>query len=256
MVTRATVSGGRDDESPAWHAQVFIFGEMKMVKAVKTENFDNFRDFLTRVEPIRLREPFAETLGVFTTEDVVLEYTFVDIVKLAGHACPTTAGAYLCCQEALKILYPDEIPVRGDISITVYGEPDEGVYGVISQVFCLLTGAAPNSGFRGLGHKFKRKDLLKFIPEKIEADAMCFDFKRSGSEKIVRVKFYPHKIPFPEEKNKRLAVILEKVIWEAAKEKEQKEFQDLWMAKVEDMLMNKNDMGQWLKIEQRKAKNE
>jgi hypothetical protein len=227
-----------------------------MLKYINSENVCNFRDFLSEVEPIRLREPFAETLGVFTKQDVVLEYTFVDVVKLAGHACPTTAGAYVCCQEALKALYPGEIPVRGDISITIYGEPDEGVYGVISQVFGLLTGAAPTSGFRGLGHKFKRKDLLKFHPEKLEPNALCFEFKRSGADQIVRVKFYPHKIPFPEEKSKRLAVLLEKVIWEAAKEEERKEFQDLWMAKVEDMLVKKNDTDHWLKIEQRKAKNE
>ncbi len=217
------------------------------------ENDSNFRDFLTAVEPIRFREPFAETLGVFTSEDAVLEYTFVDIVKMAGHACPTTAGAYLCCQAALKALYDGETPVRGDVSITIYGEPDEGVFGVISHVFCLLTGAAPASGFRGLGHKFRRKDLLQFNPGKIESQALCFEFKRSDTDRIVLVKFYPHRIPFPEEKSKRLAALLEKVIWEAEKEIERKEFQDLWMAKVEDMLVNKNNIDEWLKVEKRKA---
>ena len=227
-----------------------------MVNSVKSENVYNYREFLTRVEPIRLREPFAETLGVFTKEDTVLEYTFVDVVKLAGHACPTTAGAYLCCLEALKALYPDDIPVRGDISITIYGEPDEGVYGVISQVFGLLTGAAPTSGFRGLGHRFKRKDLLTFYPQKIEPNALCFEFQRSDADQYVLVKFYPHKIPFPDENSKRLAALLEKVIWEAAKEEERKEFQDLWMSKVENMLVKRQDMTHWLKIEKRKAQDE
>ncbi len=220
----------------------------------KSENKRNFRQFLTAAEPIRFRDPFAETLGVFRGEDTVLEYTFVDVVKMAGHACPTTAGAYVCCQQAMKALYPGEIPVRGDIAITIYGEPDESVYGVISQVFCLLTGAAPATGFRGLGHKFKRKDLLKFDPEKIESEGFCFEFKRSDTGQVVLVKFYPHKIPFAEEKSQRLAVLLEKVIWEAAKKDERREFQDLWMAKVEDMLVKKNDIGKWLTIEKRKAK--
>ncbi len=253
MGIRTAGAGGLDCEYKKDKIKPSSADVTKMAKCAKSENDSNFRDFLTEVEPIRFREPFAETLGVFTKEDAVLEYTFVDVVKIAGHACPTTAGAYVCCQEALKALYDGETPVRGDISITIYGEPDESVYGVISQVFCLLTGAAPASGFRGLGHKFRRKDLLKFNPIKIESKAFCFEFKRTDADQIVLVKFYPHKIPFPEEKSKRLAELLEKVIWEAAKEVERREFQDLWMAKVEDMLVKKTNINEWLKIEKRKA---
>lgn len=127
---------------------------------------NGFRDFFAEVEPLRTREPFAQTLGVFKKEDAVMEYGFLDVVKMAGHACPTTAGAYLCCRQALKALYRDKTPIRGEITITVYGEPDEGVYGVIGQVFSLLTGAAPESGFRGLGHKFKRKGSARIQPSK------------------------------------------------------------------------------------------
>ncbi len=161
---------------------------------------DTFRDFLKEVRPILFKEPLAETLGAVKGEGAILEYTFVDVVKMAGHACPTVAGAYLSCQKALERLYPGEIPVRGEISITVYGEPDEGVYGVMAQVFSFLTGAAPASGFRGLGHKFKRKDLLKFSPGKIDSQAMCFEFKRLDSGKAVLAKFYPREIPFSEDK--------------------------------------------------------
>ena len=104
---------------------------------------DIFRNFLTEVRPIRFREPLAETLGAVKREGVILEYTFVDVIKMAGHACPTVAGAYLSCQKAMDALYLDDAPVRGEISITVYGEQDEGVYGVMAQVFSLLVGAAP-----------------------------------------------------------------------------------------------------------------
>lgn len=134
---------------------------------------NTFRDFLKEVEPIRFKEPLAETLGAFQENGAAIEYSFIDTLKMAGHACPTVSGAYLLCQQALKELYPDETPVRGEIAVTVYGEPDEGVYGVMGQVFSFLTGATPASGFRGLGHKFKRKDLLKFNPEKPDPQAMC-----------------------------------------------------------------------------------
>ena len=148
-----------------------------------------------------------------------------------------------------KKLYADEIPIRGDISITIYGEPDEGAYGVISQVFGLLTGAAPATGFRGLGHKFKRKDLLKFSQKKIEPEALCFKFQRLENTKTVTVRFYPDKIPFPEGKIKRLGELLEKVVWEAAKKNEIREFQDLWMEKVRDMIIKRKDINDWIKID-------
>lgn len=206
-----------------------------------------FRDFLKQVEPIKFREPLAETLGAVSEEDAALEYSFIDTVKMAGHACPTVAGAYLSCQEALKKLYPGEIPVRGEIAITVYGEADEGVYGVMGQVFSFLTGAAPASGFRGLGLKFKRKDLLKFNPEKIDPQAMCFEFRRLDNGKTVLVRFYPQRVPFSGEKAGRMGGLLEKVIWEAAKEDEKKEFQELWLEKVKAML-DRKEIEQWLKL--------
>jgi hypothetical protein len=214
---------------------------------------DRFRDFLLDAEPIRFRDPLAETLGVFEKKSAILEYTFLDIVKLAGHACPTTAAAYLCCQKAMIGLYLDEIPTRGGIAITVYGEPDEGVYGVISQVFTLLTGAASSNGFRGLGHKFKRKDLLKFSQEKIDPGAQCFKFQRLDNNKTIMLKLYPDKIPFPAEKAKRLQALMPKIMWEAAKQDERKEFEDLWMEKVRDMLVGKKDIDKWLKIEEVEA---
>ncbi len=213
---------------------------------------DVFRDYLVQVKPIKFKEPLAETLGVFKAEGATLEYTFIDVVKMAGHACPTVAGAYLSCQKALEKLYPGEIPVRGEISITVYGEPDEGVYGVMAQVFSFLTGAASTTGFRGLGHKFKRKDLLQFIPDKIDPQAMCFEFGRLDNGKAVLVKFYPQQIPFPEAKAKRLGELLELVIWEAAKEEQKKEFQELWLEKVKDMLLERKNIDRWLKLEERR----
>lgn len=213
---------------------------------------DMFKDFFREIRPIKFKEPLGETLGAFRKEGAVLEYSFIDVVKMAGHACSTVAGAYLCSQEALEKLYPDEIPVRGEISVVLYGEPDEGVYGVMGQVFSFLTGAASITGFKGLGHKFKRKNLLIFSSEKIDPEAMCFEFKRLDNNHAVLIKFYPQRIPFPEEKGKRLKGFLEKIIWEAAKEDEQKEFQNLWMEKVKGLLLEKEEIHRWMKIEERR----
>jgi len=209
---------------------------------------DTFRDFLREVKPIRFKEPLAEMLGAFKTGDGTLDYTFIDAVKMAGHACPTVAGAYLCCQKAMDALYPGEIPVRGEIAITVYGEPDEGVYGVMGQVFSFLTGAAPASGFRGLGPKFQRKDLLRFVKAKPDQQAMTFEFKRLDSGRTASVRFYPQHIPFSAEKGARMGELLERILWEADKGTEKQEFQELWTGKVKSMLLEAKDIDKWLKV--------
>jgi hypothetical protein len=213
---------------------------------------DGFRDFFGEVKPLRMKEPLAETLGAFQEERTVLGYTFADAVKLAGHACPTVAGAFLVCRKALERLYPGETPVRGEISVTVYGEPDEGVYGVMAQVLTLLTGAAPMTGFRGLGPKFKRKDLLRFDPRKPDPQAMCFEFKRMDTGRSVLVKFHPHQVPSGGQKGRRMAELLEKVIWDAARVEEKREFQEIWTGKVKDMLVEEKDIDRWLTIEERR----
>ena len=116
----------------------------------------------------------------------------------------------------MEKLYENAIPVRGQISVTVYGEADDGVYGVMAQVYSYLTGAAPATGFKGLGHKFRRKDLLKFSPRIIDPEALCFQFGRVDTGTEALVKFYPRLIPFAREKAGELGRLIEPVIWEAA----------------------------------------
>ncbi|MBI2869834.1 MAG: hypothetical protein HYX96_08425 [Chloroflexi bacterium] len=211
---------------------------------------DEFVTFFKDINTIRLREPLAEALGALNS-DGILEYSFADAVKLAGHACPTIAGAYLVCERALRELYPDEVPVRGEIEVKVYGEPDEGTYGVMAQVFSLLTGAAPATGFKGLAYKYKRKDLLKYAGVKIDPAAACFEFRRTDTGKAVLVKLYPGLVPFPPEKAERLGQLIQQVVWDAASAGETQEFRSLWMEKVKTMLVDRKEIYSWLKTERR-----
>lgn len=213
---------------------------------------NGFRGFLNDVPPITLREPLAETLGAWQGDGPV-EYAFTDVVKMAGHACPTVSGAYLSCARALEALYPEGTPVRGDISVTVYGGQEEGVYGVMGQVFAFITGAAPSTGFDGLMTRFRRKNLLIFSREKPDAEAMCFEFRRLDNGKAVLVKFFPGRIPYPDAKNRRMGELMKPVVWEAATPEERAEFQGLWMGKVEDMLIHNKAIEKWLTIETKEA---
>jgi hypothetical protein len=213
---------------------------------------DGFQNFFGEVRPILVREPLAETLGA-VGEGQSLSYSFTDLVKLAGHACPTMAGAFLSCQAALDELYGVTVPVRGAIAVTVFGEPDEGTYGVIAAAFTLLTGAAPATGFKGLGPQFKRKDLLTFDRLSPDPKSLCFEFRRVDTGRAVLVKFTPRAIPFAPEKARRMGELMEKVVWDAAQPQERAEFQALWMEKVRAMLLEKKGIDDWLSIEERSA---
>lgn len=211
-----------------------------------------FREFMTEAEPIQLREPLAGMLGAVMGDDPIIEYSYVDAVKMAGHACPTVTGAWLVCREALKALYPpDEMPVRGEIAVSVFGAPDEAVYGVMSQVISLITGAAPATGFKGLGGRFVRKDLLVFNPEKPDPAALSFKFTRIDSGRSMLVKFFPSAIPFPAEKSQRAGELMEKVLAGDASREEAAEFQELWMEKIEWMLSGNTDTAPWLTVAER-----
>jgi len=72
--------------------------------------------FYDDVPPILVRDALAETLGA--AAGGLMDYRYVDAVKLAGHSCPTVAGAWLMTRAALAHLYPGEIPRRGQLRVT------------------------------------------------------------------------------------------------------------------------------------------
>lgn len=119
-----------------------------------------FPEFFARIPAITLRDPLAELLGA--ADGGLIEYRFADAVKLAGHSCPTVAGAWLMTVRALRALYGDEIPVRGDLRVALGENVDSGVAGVIASIAGLLTGAAGDGGFKGLGGRYSRRNLLRF----------------------------------------------------------------------------------------------
>lgn len=117
-------------------------------------------EFFDRAPRLRLRDPLAEFLGA--VRKGLIEYSYADSVKLAGHSCPTVAGAHLLAAKALALLYPGEIPERGAIRVEMRDPQDAGVTGVIAAVFGLITGAAGDGGFKGIAGRFVRRGLLAF----------------------------------------------------------------------------------------------
>lgn len=121
-----------------------------------------FPAFFADAPAIRLRDPLAGFLG--SAEDGVMTYRFADAVRLCGHSCPVVAGAWLMVLAGLEWLYGDDLPERGGIEVHMRDGVGQGTTGVVASVATLLTGAAAEGGFHGIGagRLFARRGLLRF----------------------------------------------------------------------------------------------
>jgi hypothetical protein len=187
-----------------------------------------YPDFFDSIETIKVVDPLAKVLGAF--EDGVYEFNYLEIVKAAGHSCPTVAGAYLITLEALRALYPNEQAVRGNIKVE-FGEPlEEGVAGVISNVVSQITGATDKSGFKGLAGKFARHSLM-FFDVNINSSAR---FTRVDNGKSVDVYYDPSSIGG----NPKMQQLMQKMMGGVANTQEIKEFGELWQDRVKRIFEN------------------
>lgn len=147
--------------------------------------------FFDAAPAITVADPLAEALGA--ADGGLIEYRYLDAVKLAGHSCPTVAGAWLMTRAALARLYPGETPQRGAIRVELRQALEEGVAGVIAGVAGLVTGAANEGGFKGLAGRFARNGLLRFgVPMRGE-----IRFTRLDNTCSVELSHRPQAVPRP-----------------------------------------------------------
>ncbi|WP_296754129.1 FmdE family protein [Thiobacillus sp.] len=187
--------------------------------------------FFDAVARITLYDPLAEFLG--TTDSGRIEYGYLDAVKLAGHSCPTVAGAYLMTRQALGRLYPDSLPERGGIRVEFGAAQTDGVTGVIAAVAGLLTGAAGEGGFKGLAGRFSRRNLLAFAA----GNAAEARFSRLDTGARVAVAYHPEAVPAPPE----LQALMPRMLAGAASGAERAEFGRLWQLRVKRILIDHCD---------------
>lgn len=122
----------------------------------------NLPSYFDVLPEVTLHDPLAALLGC--PVDGLLTYGYADVVRMAGHSCPTVAAAWLMVGQGLAWIYGDERPVRGDIEVFLRDGRDHGVTGVIASVATLVTGAAADIGFPGIGAgaSHARQGLLRF----------------------------------------------------------------------------------------------
>lgn len=184
--------------------------------------------FFDDIPAIRLYDPLAEFLGA--VDDGVIEYRYLDAVKLAGHSCPTVASAYWMTHCALRALYPDGLPERGNIRVEFGKQADDGVTGVIANVVGLLTGAAADGGFKGIVGAFDRRDKLFFAAD-ITSEIR---FTRLGNGKVVEMAVNMQPVPA----SPRIWELLPKCRNGSASVAETSEFRQLWQERVRALLLD------------------
>ncbi len=187
--------------------------------------------FFAQVPPIRVTDSLAEFLGA--ARHGIIDYEYVDAVKLAGHSCPTVACAYLMAGKALQHLYGEELPRRGDVRVEMRDSVDAGVTGVISAVIGMLTGASGNGGFKGIGPRFDRRDLLRFDAP-IEAEVR---FTRLDTGRSVQASAHPEVAPMPA----GLRAAIGRALQPGASEETRSAFAAGWQERVRALLIDHVD---------------
>ncbi len=188
----------------------------------------NYPTFFNNIPSITLQDPLSNFLGTF--ENGIVEFNYLDVVKSAGHSCPTVAGAYISTLKGLEALYADEKPTRGTIAVSLKNDMKEGVTGVISNVITQITGATEDSGFKGLNGKFARNNLMHFNAD-IKGDV---EFKRLDTDKTVTVSYDPSSVLG----NPKMQELMGKLMQGVANPEEKKEFGELWQKRVEAIFAN------------------
>lgn len=192
----------------------------------------NYPAFFDQAPRITLRDPLADFLGA--AEGGLMEYSYLDAVHLAGHSCPTVAGAYLLARAALQALYPDQPAERGAIEVHMPGPAEEGVNGVIAQVLTLITGAAADNGFHGIGGHFVRQSLLSYADAARSGDIR---FTRRDNGKTVSVQLDLGSVPSAP----NLRELLVAALSDSATTTQRKDFADAWQGRVRRLLLEHAD---------------
>lgn len=185
-----------------------------------------YPQFFNKIPTIKLQDDLAFFLGAF--ENGLIEFSYLDVVKSAGHSCPTVLGAYLMTLKGLETLYKNEIPKRGEIIVEFKEAQNIGVAGVIGNVIMNITGATTTNGFKGLAGKYDRNHLMKFEQDINGANVR---FTRVDTQESVDVFYNPNEIKAHEDMN----FLMQKCIQENGTSEEKKEFSKLWQKRVEDI---------------------
>ena len=195
--------------------------------------------FYDEAPRIAMRDPLAALLGA--ADDGLIDYGYADAVRLAGHSCPTVAGAYLMARTAMRTLYPDQPAERGGICVRMPAAEDEGVTGVTAQVLTLVTGADASNGFHGIGGRFVRQSLLSYAAVR---GASAVQFHRRDNGDAVSVELDLSRVPPAPQLRELMGAALDP----AATAAQRTAFGQAWQDRVRRLLLDHADDPQVVRL--------
>ncbi len=180
--------------------------------------------FFDEIEHVVLKDELSDFLG--STEDGIIDISYLEIVKMSGHSCGVTSGSYLMALMGLKRLFGSELPKRGEIKVELRGTLADNT-GVMAQVLMNITGATVDTGFMGIHGKYYRRRLL-FFGADIQSDVR---FTRIDTGESVEVNYTPGKVVIP-------GNILMSAIGPEATEESRRTFPVRWQEMVKTIFDN------------------
>ncbi len=191
-----------------------------------------YPDFFDTVPKIILKDELSDFLGVF--EGGIIEFSYTDVVKSAGHSCPTIAGAYLMTLRGLKTLYGADLPQRGGIKAAFGSGAADEVTGVIANAVENITGATEIRGFKGIGGRFVRHSLMSFH-EPVDSSVR---FTRIDTGACVDVWYTPGKVAG----DPRIGKLMPKVLEGHSSPEEKVLFGSLWQKRVRSIFARADEV--------------
>ncbi len=189
-----------------------------------------YPDFYIQVPSIKLYDPLSEFLGA--VEKGEMEISYLDCVKLAGHSCPTVAGAYLMASKGLEVLFGTTLPPRGSIKVSMRDAEVEGVTGVICNVISFIVGASGVGGFKGIQGNFSRDNLIAY-DSPIAGEVKL---TRLDTQESVTLSYDPSCVPA----DAMMKPLMGKALQNTANKEERLLFGKLWQKRVEAILLHTN----------------
>ncbi|HKW84398.1 MAG TPA: hypothetical protein VJN68_11665 [Burkholderiaceae bacterium] len=140
------------------------------------------------------------------------------------------AAAYWLTFLALEHLYPDSLPQRGGIRVEMREDARCGTTGVVATIVQMLTGAAGGTGFKGIGGRFARVNLIRYTPDLLLTMRFIRQDKRAAVDVHADVALAPS--------HPQTEQLLEKCLAEKASPQEQLLLGELWQLRVRHLLLD------------------
>jgi len=192
----------------------------------------NYPTFFKTRPTIKLQDPLQKFLGTF--QDGIIEFSYLEIVKNAGHSCPDVTGAYLMTLKALKALYKDELAVRGEIKAYFNKDYTDDITSVMADVVAHITGAKHSLGFRGVEGKYNRIGLLEFNA----SFTGNIKFERVDTGQAIIVNYDLSSIPIDPKQD----LLMSKILKEEASLEEEIDFEVIWQHRVERIFNHASEL--------------